>query len=195
MTITGKSADIADMHAALDKDAPLDSVRKIFQGKTAASGASVTTNVVLRLDELDRVVDCAGDDVTLQLTNGARMTGADLVRRAFTEHGYVTLIHPVKGPVNLYRTERLASPKQRTMAAAENPTCPWPQCNYPADECQVHHLTAWRHGGETNPENLTIACPYHNGVKDDDPNAPPVRGRLARVNGTIRWLPPWAEGG
>ena len=97
--------------------------------------------------------------------------------------------------MNLYRTERLASPKQRTMAAAENPTCPWPQCNYPADECQVHHLTAWRHGGETNPENLTIACPYHNGVNDDDPNAPPVRGRLARVNGTIRWLPPWAEGG
>ena len=118
MTITGKSADIADMHAALDKDAPLDSVRKIFQGKAAASGAPVTTNVVLRLDELDRVVDTAGDDITLQLTNGARMTGADLVHRAFTAHGYVTLIHPVKGPVNLYRSERLASPKQRTMAAA-----------------------------------------------------------------------------
>ena len=151
--------------------------------------------MVLRLDELDRVVDTAGDDITLQLTNGARMTGADLVHRAFTAHGYVTLIHPVKGPVNLYRSERLASPKQRTMAAAENPTCPWPQCNYPADECQVHHLTAWRHGGETNPENLTIACPYHNGVNDDDPNAPPLRGRLARVNGTIKWLPPWAENG
>ena len=195
MTITGKSADIADMHAALDKDAPLDSVRKIFQGDAAASRTAVTTNVVLRLDELDRVVDTAGDDITLQLTNGARITGADLVRRAFTAHGYVTLIHPVKGPVNLYRTERLASPKQRTMAAAENPTCPWPQCNYPADECQVHHLTAWRHGGETNPENLTIACPYHNGVNDDDPNAPPLRGRLARVDGTIKWLPPWAESG
>ena len=121
MTITGKSADIADMHAALDKDAPLDSVRKIFQGTAAASPATVTTNVVLRLDELDRVVDTAGDDITLQLTNGARMTGADLVRRAFTARGYVTLIHPVKGPVNLYRTERLASPKQRTMAAAETP--------------------------------------------------------------------------
>ena len=251
MSITGPSADIADMHAAIDKDAPLASVQNIFHGEAAAR-PSVTTNVVLRLDELDRIVDfgsgspagsssnaragssagtnskpstdsgsgspagsgsnAAADpsanlgadsahgsdsdgDVVVQLTNGATMTGAELVRRAFTEHGYVTLIHPVEGPVNLYRTSRFASAKQRLMAAAENPVCPWPECRYPADECQVHHLNAWKNGGETNPRNLTIACPYHNGVNDDDPNAPPLRGHLARVNGTIRWLPPWADNG
>ena len=245
MSITGPSADIADMHAAINKDAPLASVQNIFHGEAAAR-PSVTTNVVLRLDELDRIVDfgsgsgspagssskpgsssnaragssagtnskpsagsasnaAAGPDsthdsdsdgdVVVQLTNGATMTGAELVRRAFTEHGYVTLIHPVEGPVNLYRTSRFASAKQRLMAAAENPVCPWPECRYPADECQVHHLNAWKNGGETNPGNLTIACPYHNGVNDDDPNAPPLRGHLARVNGTIRWLPPWADNG
>lgn len=265
MSITGPSADIADMHAAIDKDAPLASVQNIFHGEAAAR-PSVTTNVVLRLDELDRIVDFgsgsvspagssskpspqpgsssnaragssagtnskpsadsasgspAGSssdvsadsspgadqgadsthgsdsdgDVVVQLTNGATMTGAELVRRAFTEHGYVTLIHPVEGPVNLYRTSRFASAKQRLMAAAENPVCPWPECRYPADECQVHHLDAWKNGGETNSRNLTIACPYHNGVNDDDPNAPPLRGHLARVNGTIRWLPPWADNG
>lgn len=233
MSITGPSADIADMHAAIDKDAPLASVQNIFHGEAAAR-PSVTTNVVLRLDELDRIVDFgsgpkpapgakpasssnsqpgarssatagpvhdsaygadSNGDVIVQLTNGATMTGADLVRRTFTEHGYVTLIHPVEGPVNLYRTSRFASAKQRLMAAAENPACPWPECRYPADECQVHHLNAWKNGGETNPRNLTIACPYHNGVNDDDPNAPPLRGHLARVNGTIRWLPPWADNG
>lgn len=273
MSITGPSADIADMHAAIDKDAPLASVQNIFHGEAAAR-PSVTTNVVLRLDELDRIVDfgsgpkpAAGSksatdhkpgsstspqpgsssnaragssagtnsnpsadsasgspagsssdvsadsgpgadqgadsahgsdsdgDVVVQLTNGATMTGAELVQRAFTEHGYVTLIHPVEGPVNLYRTSRFASAKQRLMAAAENPVCPWPECRYPADECQVHHLNAWKNGGETNSRNLTIACPYHNGVNDDDPNAPPLRGHLARVNGTIRWLPPWANNG
>lgn len=41
--------------------------------------------------------------------------------------------------------------------------------------------------------NLTIACPYHNGVNDDDPHAPPVRGRLHRHRGRIEWLPPWAS--
>ena len=97
--------------------------------------------------------------------------------------------------MNLYRTSRHASDKQRLMAGAENPTCPWAECNYPADKCQIHHLQAWKHGGETNMANLSVACPYHNGVNDDDPNAPPLRGRLARVNGTIKWLPPWAENG
>ena len=42
-------------------------------------------------------------------------------------------------------------------------------------------------------DNLTIACPYHNGVNDDDPHAPPVRGRLHRHRGRIEWLPPWAS--
>ena len=74
------------------------------------------------------------------------------------------------------------------MAAAENPTCPWPPCNHPADKAQIHHLKAWKHGGLTNMENLTVCCPYHNGVNRDDPNAPPLRGRLARVNGKVRWV-------
>ncbi|MGO2425426.1 MAG: HNH endonuclease signature motif containing protein, partial [Corynebacterium flavescens] len=30
----------------------------------------------------------------------------------------------------------------------------------------------------------------HNGVNEDDPNAPPRRGRLAREGGTIIWQPP-----
>ncbi|MDU7512557.1 MAG: HNH endonuclease signature motif containing protein, partial [Corynebacterium sp.] len=105
----------------------------------------------------------------------------------------ITLVHPYEGAVNLYRTERMASEKQRLMAAAENPVCPWPACNYPADKCQVHHLQAWRHGGETNMSNLATCCPYHNGVNDDDPNAPPVRGRLVRRRGRVVWQPPWAD--
>ena len=59
-----------------------------------------------------------------------------------------------------------------------------------ADECQIHHLDPWLHGGLTNIANLSTACAYHNGANDDDPNAPPLRGRLARENGQIRWQPP-----
>lgn len=35
--------------------------------------------------------------------------------------------------------------------------------------------------------NLATLCHYHNGVNEDDPNAPPLRGRLARVDGKVRW--------
>lgn len=100
-------------------------------------------------------------------------------------------MHPEEGPVNLYRTARVANDKQRIMAAAENPRCAWPGCNQPADLSQVHHLKAWSNGGETNMKNLVMCCAYHNGVNDDDPNAPPRRGRLERVGGRIVWRPPF----
>ena len=40
-------------------------------------------------------------------------------------------------------------------------------------------------GGLTHPENMTLLCPYHNSI-----NGLPGRGRMARVNGRVAWLPP-----
>ncbi|MDN6822838.1 HNH endonuclease signature motif containing protein, partial [Corynebacterium flavescens] len=123
-------------------------------------------------------------------TSGTVITGAQLVERACAGEGLITVISRTLGPVDLYRFERFASLKQRTMLAAEHPTCAWPGCNTPAERGQFHHLTPWKHGGETNVANLVTLCNYHNGVNEDDPNAPPQRGRLTRDGGTIIWQPP-----
>ena len=125
-----------------------------------------------------------GDDVRLALTNGATITGAELVRRTLAGAGLFTLIHPERGPVNLYRT-RQASAKQRRMLEAEGARCAWPACRRPAAECQAHHLIEYSRGGLTHPENMALLCPYHNSI-----NGLPGRGRMARVNGRIAWLPP-----
>lgn len=192
LAVTGPSATLADMYAAVDKQAPLESVERIFFGGEAGARQVASTNVIVTLDQLDQIVSGGGEEVTVRLTNGATMTGAELVGRRLAERGYVTLVHPEEGPVNLYRTQRLANWKQRMMAAAENPVCPGPDCNCPADEAQVHHLYPWALGGETNMRNLTTACGYHNAVNDDDPSAPPRRGRLVRRAGRVVWQPPWA---
>lgn len=97
----------------------------------------------------------------------------------------ITLIAPERGPVNLYRVKRLASSKQRRMLEAETTRCAWPGCGRPASECQVHHLQEFAKGGETNPENMTLLCPYHNGV-----NGQRGRGRMVREHGRVTWLPP-----
>lgn len=228
LSITDSSLAIADIASVLKAARPdnlLEAVKDVFFRNGAGAAPAVSTNVILTLDELDQIVDWSGvtvggpsgaagsagaaapaapaDDIVLRLTNGATMTGAQLVARTLTEHGYVTLIHPVQGPVNLYRTSRFASEKQRLMLAAETPACAWPDCNFPADECQAHHLVAWNAGGDTNVACMTMVCPYHNGVNDDRPNEPPdgppgpnsrgapSRGRLARIRGRIGWLPPW----
>ena len=95
--------------------------------------------------------------------------------------------------MNLYRTERMATWKQRMLAAAEHPVCAWPGCNTPADDAQVHHLTAWSAGGPTNQENLVTLCAHHNAVNQDDPFRPTERGRMVRIDGRVAWIPPWSN--
>ena len=123
-------------------------------------------------------------DIVIQLSNGAKITGKELIERELAEEGLVMIVDRVKGPVELHRTQRVASEKQRIMASGEQPTCAWDRCLDGADYCQIHHIKEWRNGGETNPENLTPLCKYHNAI-----NGLPGRGRIVRENGKIKWVP------
>lgn len=203
MAISGPQSAIADMYKKLDKTRAFESVKELFFGGDSTGvrrdgRPELTTHVVLNLEELGALVhrrvgqSGIADDVMLRTTSGALISGAEFVQRTLTDHGFVTLVDPVEGPVNLYRTSRVASAKQRMMAAAENPVCIGPNCRQGADECQIHHIEAWERGGMTNMENLVTMCRYHNGVNDDDP-AQPRRGRAERINGTVYWMPAWAE--
>ncbi|WP_235923147.1 HNH endonuclease signature motif containing protein [Corynebacterium lizhenjunii] len=155
-----------------------------------ATRPQVRTNVIIRLEDLDTIIHGHGEEITVELTNGARMTGAQLVARKLAEIGLITLVHPFTGPVNLY-TARSASYKQRLMAWAEHPTCAWPGCNKPAEESQIHHIRRHKDNGQTEPSNLVPLCKYHNGTNDDDPTKPTGRGIIDRINGRIVWFPPW----
>ena len=186
LSITGPSALIAELHQHAGS---LADVASFFRTGTGAA-ATVRTNVVVPLDKLVGVAH-GSDDVVLTMTNGAQITGAELAQRALAEEGFVTLLHPVEGPVNLYRMRRGATWKQFMMAAAENPTCPVKGCNKPADECQVHHIFSWASGGWTNAKNLTTACAYHNGRNDDHRTGPTRNGRFERTARGVRWVNPW----
>lgn len=149
-------------------------------------------HIVMTLDDVESLQH-GNEDVLLTLTNGARMSGAEWAAARLHEVGFVTLLHPVDGPVNLYRTSRFPNLKQRLMAAAESPLCGWPSCRRPASRSQIHHLRAWKHGGDTNASNLTVLCDYHNGINHDDGPATdqrkPPRGRMERHAGAVRWVP------
>ncbi len=58
------------------------------------------------IDELDEILSGVGEEITLRLTNGAEISGAQLVEKRLAECGLVTLVHPYEGAVNLYRTSR-----------------------------------------------------------------------------------------
>ena len=159
------------------------------------------TVIAIGLDDFAKVSCGKGEEVIVALSDGTTMTGAEFINAAMEgslgDKLYVGLFHPTAGPVNLYEA-RFASDKLRTLAMAENLVCPWPDCNVPADRCQVHHIDAHKNGGHTKPSNLTMLCKYHNGVNDDDgPAKPgrkkrkrPSRGRMRRHRGKVRLQTP-----
>ncbi|WP_087117666.1 HNH endonuclease signature motif containing protein [Corynebacterium urinipleomorphum] len=171
-------------------------------GSGSGSGPAPTTSavphaqprpmVLVGLPDYVSIVRGEGDEVILGLTDGTTMTGAEFLNRfvATAENELeAAVFHPEEGAVNLYRLSRFANQKQRDLARAAMPTCSQPFCRHGADACEIHHVTPWARGGETNLANLAPLCSYHNRVNDDDPRRA-RRGRIEMHRGTPVWVSP-----
>ena len=213
ISITDTQRKITDLEKTLDasikdddqprSEALLEPFWDLVEGGgTGLIKPEYRTVIAIGLEDFAKVSCGKGEDVVVALSDGTTMTGAEFINAAMAgslgDKLYVGLFHPTAGPVNLYEA-RFASEKLRTLAMAENLVCPWPDCNVPADRCQVHHIDAHKHGGHTKPSNLTMLCKYHNGVNDDDGLATlgrqrrkrpkrgkPSRGRMRRHRGKVR---------
>ena len=152
--------------------------------------AAMIPHVVMAVPDYAKVLRHEGDETIFALTDGTMITGKELIAREFASHGLVGIYDPVKGGVNLYRDERFANFKQRMLLAAETILCPHPGCTTPASQCQVHHMTAWEKGGNTNIGDMTMLCKVHNARNDDDPDKPPRHGRVEREPGGVVHYPP-----
>jgi len=210
ISITDTQRRITDLEKTLDagikhdedqprSEALLEPFWDLIEGKgTGLIRPEYRTVIAIGLEDFAKVSCGKGEDVVVALSDGTTMTGAEFINAAMAgslgDKLYVGLFRPTAGPVNLYEA-RFASDKLRTLAMAENLVCPWPDCNVPADRCQVHHIDAHKNGGHTKPSNLTMLCKYHNGVNDDDgprkkrkrPSpGKPKRGRMRRHRGKVR---------
>ncbi len=65
------------------------------------------------------------------------------------------------GELELGRTTRLANRAQRRALRAMYATCPIPGCAVCFDQCKIHHVVWWRHGGRTDLVNLIPVCHQH----------------------------------
>ena len=211
ISITDTQRKITDLEKTLDaaikdedqprSEALLEPFWDIVEGNgTGLIKPEYRTVIAIGLDDFAKVSCGRGDEVIVALSDGTTMTGTEFINAAMEgslgDKLYVGLFHPTAGPVNLYEA-RFASDKLRTLAMAENLVCPWPDCNVPADRCQVHHIDAHKNGGHTKPSNLTMLCKYHNGVNDDggprrkhgpgkSKPGKSSRGRMRRHRGKVR---------
>lgn len=199
VSLTYAERDIADLEhllrSLIDPSLPAaeqmaDALVRLLRGEEGGVPHAVPRPIVLvPLPEWTRIQSGAGEEVQLVLTDGTTMSGAEFLAREFGAELEVAAFHPAEGAVNLYRTQRFANDKQRTLASMMSPTCPLPGCRHGADHCETHHIIAWRHGGETNLNNLVPLCRYHNGTNDDDPWMV-RRGRICIRGGTPVWVSP-----
>lgn len=202
MTVTTSERLLADVEhhvrAGIDASQPampqmLERFEALLRGGAdGVSHARPRPQLLIGLPDWVRIVRGEGDDVVLGLTDGTTMTGADFLNH-FVASGdnelEAAVFHPTEGAVNLYRTSRFANQKQRDLARAATPMCAQPFCRRGADACEIHHVTPWSRGGETNLANLAPLCSYHNRVNDDDPSRR-KRGRIEMRRGSPVWVSP-----
>lgn len=214
MYVNGPERDLADIEANLrahiDPSQPegpqlYHAFMSLLRGRTAATGAGTAAGIApaaprpiiaVPLPDIIAIEGHTADDVLLGLSDGTTITGTEYLAAGLgLDNGKdveLALVHPTAGPVKSYRLRRFAGDEQRLLASLRNLVCAWPGCKRAADFSQVHHVRAWRDGGETNIDNLVILCPFHNAVNDDDTSRSKW-GRIELIDGHSIWISPYGR--
>ncbi len=121
---------------------------------------------------------------------GTELPVPTLIRMAADAHPYLALFrNPREIQLNYGRTRRTASAGQRLVLQALERGCTKPDCTAPPDRCQVHHAARdWQHGGNTNIDELTLACGCDNRLVNGTPTGWTTRKR--KSDNRTEWIPP-----
>ena len=142
------------------------------------------TSIIIRTT-LQDLESRAGIGVT---GGGSLMPIKDVIRLAGHANHWLAVFDKATGQaLDLFRTKRVASPAQRIMLIARHGGCTKPSCPVPAYGAQVHHAVRdWADGGNTNVNELALACGPDNRLVDKN------GGWTTTINthGDVEWIPP-----
>ena len=118
---------------------------------------------------------------------GTIMPITDVIRLAAHANHYLTVFDKATGSaLDLFRARRVASPAQRIMLIGREGGCTKPCCTVGAYGAQVHHAARdWGDGGQTNVDELGLACGPDNRMVEDGGWTTSINAR-----GEVEWTPP-----
>ncbi|BBX07772.1 hypothetical protein MAIC_25750 [Mycolicibacterium aichiense] len=148
------------------------------------NGLPVTIVVTTSLEQLTSAAGLA------HTGGGTYLPMPTVIRLAAQAHPFLTLFESPRD-IKLYygRSRRTASPGQRLALFAFDKGCTKPDCTAPAYHSQVHHAARdFARGGNTDINELTLACGCDNRMVNDGPTGWTTRKR--RRDNKTEWIPP-----
>ena len=144
------------------------------------NGLPCTLIVSTTLQDLQ---SAAGVAVT---AGGSLLPMRDVIRLASQSQHYLVIYDEhTREPLYCGRAKRFATPGQRIVLHALDRGCTRPGCTAPGYWCQVHHVDGWAADGETNINELTLACGPDNRLVEEGGWT-----TRKRKDGRTEWIPP-----
>jgi hypothetical protein len=165
-------------------DAMIASGRNALESGELGQHNGLPTSIIIRTT-LQDLESRAGVGTT---GGGTLVPIKDVIRLAgLANHWLAIFDHATGQALDLFRARRTASPAQRIMLIARDGGCTKPSVPVPAYGAQVHHaLRDWADGGNTNINDMALACGPDNRLVDND------GGYTTTINsrGEVEWHPP-----
>lgn len=88
-------------------------------------------------------------------------------------------------PLDVARSERLYTWRQRVALAARDGGCLFPECDRPPAWCEAHHIDFWaRDGGKTDVARGVLLCRHHHLLMHNN------GWEIIEASGEYSFLPP-----
>jgi len=109
----------------------------------------------------------------------------ETIERHACDGGLVPILFDDDGQaLNLGRSQRLHTARQRTAIAARDGGCLAPDCDRPASWCEVHHIHEFSRGGSTDLADGVLLCRHHHMLVHNN------HWRVERRDGRYWFVPP-----
>ncbi|MRH88438.1 DUF222 domain-containing protein [Nocardia sp. SYP-A9097] len=150
-------------------------------------GLPVSTILTMSLTDLENRSGVA------TTASGVTLSIGEAIQLAANSTKYLAVFDAAGMPLHLGRGDnRLASKAQRLALIAAEKGCTRPNCTAPATMSAVHHVTEWSKGGNTDIENLTLACDSCHALVHDGPGGWKTikLGADSKFPGRTAWIAP-----
>ncbi len=150
-------------------------------------GLPATLIITTTLAELEAAQHLRPGPTGYALTAGGTVVPMrEVVRLASHAHHYLVVFDNHRQlPLYLGRTKRLASAGQRIVLLARDRGCTKPGCTTGGYYTQAHHVAGWADNGQTDIDDLTLACGPDNRLIETT-----AWTTHTRDDGLIEWIPP-----